>query len=586
MRELYIIKFFEFEYKKNSDMKTRIYFLDNLRTFLILLVVILHSGLVYEAVLENSWIVVDPVKNNNIGLIRMYLDLFVMFSIFFISGYFVPASVKKQGTFDYIRSKFKRIILPWIISVLTLIPAYKFIFLYSRGLPQEEWYTYFHWFERAGSDLNFYANNPIQNWLWFLPVLFIFQVVYLALYKVNVFKINISLKTAVALTFLIGTVYGFSISMLGLTGWHHSPLLHFQRERLVVYFLSFLLGTLCYKLKIFESTDRNKKWYIISNVVLTVSLGVFTAFALNIFFNLIDPTRQFYFISGRMDSLVYYASGMLSMLTLLHVLIYAFRYSLNKTNAVLSELSRNSYSVYIIHVIVLGVIAVAFLHVEISAFSKFILLSILTFVISNMLIYSWRMTTIQKQINMKTISTAILSVLILVAAFSSQPVSAENNVEASESSYQTPDIHTAIIAGDTEKVKQLIASGADINAVEPGSGSTPLVTAAMFDRIEIAKMLLKAGASIDAKNYDGSTALHTAAFFCRPDMVKLLLENGADKNIRNGSGATALESVEAPFEMVKPIYDFMQQLYESIGLKIDQEQIQKLRPVVAELLKN
>jgi len=187
---------------------------------------------------------------------------------------------------------------------------------------------------------------------------------------------------------------------------------------------------------------------------------------------------------------------------------------------------------------------------------------------------------------MKTISTAILSLLILVAAFNSQPVSAENNVEGSESSYQTPDIHTAIIAGDTEKVKQLIASGTDINVIEPGSGSTPLLTAAMFDRIEIAKMLLKAGASINAKNYDGSTALHTAAFFCRPDMVKLLLENGADKSIRNGSGATALESVEAPFEMVKPIYDFMQQLYESIGLKIDQEQIQKLRPIVAELLKN
>ena len=49
-------------------MKTRIYFLDNLRTFLIFLVVLIHSGIVYEAILENTWIVVDPVKNNAIGL--------------------------------------------------------------------------------------------------------------------------------------------------------------------------------------------------------------------------------------------------------------------------------------------------------------------------------------------------------------------------------------------------------------------------------------------------------------------------------------------------------------------------------------
>ena len=113
-------------------MKTRIYFLDNLRTFLIFLVVVLHAGLVYEAILENTWIVVDPVKNNSIGLIRMYLDLFVMFSIFFVSGYFVRNSAIKQNSWDFLKSKFKRIMFPWIIAVLTLIPAYKFIFLYSR----------------------------------------------------------------------------------------------------------------------------------------------------------------------------------------------------------------------------------------------------------------------------------------------------------------------------------------------------------------------------------------------------------------------------------------------------------------------
>lgn len=567
-------------------MKTRIYFLDNFRTFLILLVVVLHSGLVYEAVLENTWIVVDPVKNNNIGLIRMYLDLFVMFSIFFISGYFVPLSVKKQNAWQYIQSKFKRIMIPWMIAVLTLIPAYKFIFLYSRGLPQEEWYTYFHWFSRVGSDLSNYANNPIQNWLWFLPVLFIFQVIYLGMYKLNVFKLNISLKTAVALTFVIGTVYGFSISMLGLSGWYHSALLHFQRERLVVYFLSFLLGTLCYKLKIFDNNDRNKKWYIISNVVLTISLGVFTAFALNIFFNIIDPTRQFYFISGRMDSLVYFASGMLSMLTLLHVLIHAFRFGMNKTNALLGELSRNSYSVYIIHVIVMGVIAVTLLGVQIPAFLKFILLSILTFVISNMLIYSWRMT-IQKQINMKTIATATLSVLILIAAFVNNPVWAENNQGTpGVSSTQNQSIHAAVVSGNVEGVKQLIANGADVNEKEPASGSTPIMTAALFNRVEIAQMLLDAGASINIKNNDGSTALHTAAFFCRTEMVKLFLEKGADKNIRNNAGSTALESVQIPFEMVKPVYDYMQQIYEPMGLKLDQEQIQKLRPEVARMLQS
>ncbi|MCB9277255.1 MAG: hypothetical protein H6564_24695 [Lewinellaceae bacterium] len=38
-------------------MKERIYFLGHLRTLAIFLVVVVHAGIVYEPVLENSWIV-------------------------------------------------------------------------------------------------------------------------------------------------------------------------------------------------------------------------------------------------------------------------------------------------------------------------------------------------------------------------------------------------------------------------------------------------------------------------------------------------------------------------------------------------
>ena len=565
-------------------MKTRIYFLDNLRTFLILMVVVLHSGLVYESVLTNSWIVNDPVKDNNIGLIRLYLDLFVMFSIFFISGYFLPSSVKKQSAFSYLKSKFKRIMLPWLIAVVTLIPAYKFVFLYSRGLPQEEWYSYFHIFERAGTDLSFYANNPVQNWLWFLPVLFTFQVIYWGLYKIKVLEVKMPVKIAVLLTFVLGTAYGVTTSTLGFTGWYHSAIFHFQNERLGVYFLSFLLGTLCNSHRIFER-KLSKKVFIVSNVVLTTALGVYTAVALNTFFNIIDPQREYYFISAFADRILYYASGMASMLSLLHVLVYSVKKSLNKTTPFLSELSRNSYSVYIVHVVVLGVIALAMMNIQLPGMLKFLILSILTFAVSNMMISSWRMAT-QKQFNMKTIVTSLVVIFIMGTAFQGYPESVKNNGSAvtQQDPTCTNNIHAAIINNDLESVKTLIASGSDINEKEPASGSSPLTTAAMMNRKEIARLLVEAGADLNQANNDGSTALHTAAFFCRTEIVKLLLENDADKSIQNNSNATALESVQAPFEMVKPIYDYIQSIYEPIGLKLDMERLQKTRPEIAKLL--
>ena len=129
-------------------MKTRLYFLDNLRTFLIFLVVLLHAGISYSHGMDSFWIVVDPQKSEPLALVNMYLDLFVMFIIFFISGYFIPYSVKSKNTLEFLKSKFQRIMVPWFIAVFTLIPAYKAIFLFSRALPQEEWYSYFTFFHR------------------------------------------------------------------------------------------------------------------------------------------------------------------------------------------------------------------------------------------------------------------------------------------------------------------------------------------------------------------------------------------------------------------------------------------------------
>ncbi|HKI90596.1 MAG TPA: acyltransferase family protein, partial [Draconibacterium sp.] len=503
-------------------MKTRVYFLDNLRTFLILLVVILHSGMTYEQGFDAFWIVSDPAKWNPIALVRLYLDLFVMFMLFFISGYFIPNSVKNKNAWEFIKSKFKRIMIPWIIAVFTLIPAYKAIFLFARGLPQESWFSYFHFFERTGTDLAFFANNPTQNWLWFLPVLFLFQIVYLGLSKINILKIKISLKTAVGVTFVLGVICSMIISEAGLKGWTHSAIFDFQNERLLVYFMSFLLGSLCNKLNVFKGTKPNYKIYIASNVTLTISLVIFTVVALNLFYNLVEPGRNHFFISDFVDRVIYYASAILIMLSFLQVFIHVFQFNLNKTNAVLNELSKNSYSVYIIHMIVLGVIALALGHLPIHGGIKYVLLSGFTFLLSNMIIYSWREVK-EKSINAKTVVTAMAIVFVVGTAFQSSEAEPQNTQEQFTQvqepvNQQQMSLHAAVVTGNMEMVNYHVQSGSNINEKEPAGGSSPLITACVFDQTEAALALIKAGADVNQTNNDGSTALHTAAFFCREEI--------------------------------------------------------------------
>ena len=566
-------------------MNTRIYFLDHLRTFAIFLVVLIHAGIVYEQVLENIWIVSDPAKNSSIGLVRMYLDLFVMYTIFFISGYFIPLSVKSKNGIDFLKSKFKRILLPWLLAVFTLIPIYKIIFLYSRGLPQEEWYSYFHIFQRAGSDLGFFSNNPSQNWLWFLPVLFLFQVVYLALSKIDLPPLRISVKTGVVLTIIIGVIYSMLLSNAGLTGWSHSGFLEFQRERLLPYFLVFLLGALCQKEKVFE-WKKNRKYYIIANVVLTLSLGIFTAVALNLFFNLITPDRNYFFISDPIDRMVYYITALLSMFSFLYVLLYVFKFNFNKTNRLMTQLNKNSYSVYITHVVVLGILALMMIHLPIPAIVKYLLLTILTFTLSNFLIFAY------ERLLKKNVYLKVASAFLFVFTFFAITKAGNQEVSIIQESQPTTEflalnigLHEAVIQGNAEAIRKHIQAGSDLDETEPSGGSSPLITAAVLGKTKIALLLIEGGADVNFKNKEGSTALHSAAFFCHKEIVEALLANGADKNIRNQAGSTALDAVSGPFETVKGIYEYFQSSLAPIGLKLDYEQIQKDRPIIAEMLK-
>ena len=146
------------------------------------------------------------------------------------------------------------------------------------------------------------------------------------------------------------------------------------------------------------------------------------------------------------------------------------------------------------------------------------------------------------------------------------------------------DIHGAVLTGNLEAVKQHIEAGTDINQKEAMSGSTPLMSAATFNKPEIAKVLINANADLSVKNNDGGTALHTAAFFGRIEIVQLLIDAEADKTVRNNFGATPREIVMTDYAQMKPIYEMLIQQLKPMGFTLDLDELQKARPVVAMML--
>jgi len=371
---------------KDTTNGSRIYWLDNLRTFMIFFVVLIHVGIVYESsgVGGLFWIVYDPSTSNLFEILGLIIDLFVMSAIFFIAGYFTPLSIKNKKGWAFLKSKFKRLMIPWIIAVLTLIPLYKVIFLYSRNLPQESWTTYFHW------------NNGIlsQNWLWFLPVLFLFDILYLFLSRLNINISKITLKGAIGGFFLMGLIYSFCMDIFNGQGWTKTIFIDFQNERLLIYFLIFLLGSLCYKLKTFESKGKSKKLYIILSCTVWIPVALYISLLFN---SLLNPGK--YILSEIVDSLLIRFNFLLSLLCLLYVMINTFRFFLNKSGKIRKEMNRNSYNVYIIHVIVIGGIALTMLDTAIPSLLKYLILTASTYSASNLIVYFYRKVIRSKILN-------------------------------------------------------------------------------------------------------------------------------------------------------------------------------------------
>jgi hypothetical protein len=97
---------------------------------------------------------------------------------------------------------------------------------------------------------------------------------------------------------------------------------------------------------------------------------------------------------------------------------------------------------------------------------------------------------------------------------------------------QAFDLRHAAMAGDVERLKELLSGGADPNGADP-TGETPLHEAAAFGRKEAAAVLLEHGADPNARDSQGDTPLWEAVSFRKPEVAEVLLENGADASVKD-----------------------------------------------------
>ena len=100
----------------------------------------------------------------------------------------------------------------------------------------------------------------------------------------------------------------------------------------------------------------------------------------------------------------------------------------------------------------------------------------------------------------------------------------------------------AVKSGDEQRVRTLLANGADVRARDKNE-ITPLHWAAATGQVAIIELLIAKGADINAKSDEGVTPLYLAAMMNRAAAAEVLIARGAEINARTRSGYTALTIV-------------------------------------------
>jgi ankyrin repeat protein len=130
-------------------------------------------------------------------------------------------------------------------------------------------------------------------------------------------------------------------------------------------------------------------------------------------------------------------------------------------------------------------------------------------------------------------------------------------------------IHSAARMRDVQAVRRELEAGVDVDvlngrAANGDGGNTALWFAAQGPApggLEVARLLLHAGAKINRPCEHGRTALHMAAAWGHLDLAQLLIECGADPTLRDKEGQTpaimAAASERVPEANLRPVIAYL-----------------------------
>ncbi len=346
------------------EKKIRSIYLDNLKLFLTVLVVIYHFAHGYVGYID--WTYKDGSYSDSLYNFILIDKSFFMGLFFLISGYFISISIRNSSTKEFILKKIKRLILPTFLLLLVEMPIAIYLVSYFVNNEKNDFLSFY---------LNTYLGEGKLTYGpgWFIVNLFIFSIAYLMYTKifkdslmVKIGKLNIKkillITLALALSSFIIRIYYPMDTWITLLFVGIEPAHEFQ------YLILFIVGIIAYRNSWFSNINEK-----IGKGSVTFSVVLIILFCTKAYF----PDKV-----GIIINKYYSVYESILCISLCIGLIYLFKKYLNHSNNFITVLSKDAYSVYLIHVLFVIIFQVMFHYININLYIKFWIGSILSIICS------------------------------------------------------------------------------------------------------------------------------------------------------------------------------------------------------------
>lgn len=328
----------------------RHYYLDNLKVFLIFLVILHHTGQPYGPT-GGFWQYRSSMHENApwLGSFFSVNAAFFVGLFFLISGYFLTGSYDRKGSRDFIKDKLIRYGIPLLFVFIIIQPIEMFFHynLYS-GNPQTDFWSYYKniYFGIGGKPTGFIESIgwPELNFghLWFVEHLLVYSCAYWLIRKlVPTEKSHHTLgKFGYFQLFLLGLLIALSSDLvrnwypidrwIGILGFIQAEIAHLPQ-----YLILFITGVLASRKGWFDGIKKQTGHHLFAIGLLMAAI----IYLQPLFPNSVGTAVY--------ENWAYYESFM--AVCLCWGLIVLFRERLNFTSPRLKFFAENSYAAYIFH---------------------------------------------------------------------------------------------------------------------------------------------------------------------------------------------------------------------------------------------